>query len=140
MIKRKQTNRVIFHHSLSTRGDADTIRGWHLSRGFSDIGYHYVILKDGTIEDGRDYKLQGAHAYGKNRDSIGVCLIGDFRKEAPTRLQLEACARLYHSTSRLYGKNLKIGFHRTIEVWNPCPGKGLCRKCFINELNEVRPY
>ena len=55
---------------------AADIRRWHLERGFSDIGYHYVVDLDGTIEPGRDVEIAGAHTTGHNADSIGVCYIG----------------------------------------------------------------
>lgn len=54
----------------------DTLREWHLKRGWDDIGYHYVIYRDGTIEEGRPEEIQGAHTYGHNQNSLGICLIG----------------------------------------------------------------
>lgn len=54
----------------------DEIDRWHKANGWSGIGYHYVIRRDGTIEDGRDIEMIGAHALGHNANSIGVCLIG----------------------------------------------------------------
>ena len=59
------------------RGDtAETIHKWHKERGFDGIGYHYVILEDGTVQSGRPEYWSGAHAKGFN-NTIGVCLIGD---------------------------------------------------------------
>jgi N-acetylmuramoyl-L-alanine amidase len=55
---------------------AADIRRWHKARGFNDIGYHYVVDLDGTIEPGRDVTIAGAHTTGHNADSIGVCYIG----------------------------------------------------------------
>lgn len=56
---------------------ADVIRGWHVNeRGFQDIGYHYVIKRDGTLEPGRNIRIAGAHCRGHNFTSIGVCLVG----------------------------------------------------------------
>lgn len=55
---------------------ADNIREWHIERGWSDIGYHYVIRRNGKIERGRPLEVPGAHAKGFNKHSIGVCLIG----------------------------------------------------------------
>jgi len=58
------------------RGDtAETIHKWHLARGFDGCGYHYVILEDGTVENGRPEYWSGAHAKGYN-DALGICLIG----------------------------------------------------------------
>jgi len=54
----------------------DEIRGWHKAKGWSDVGYHYVIKRDGTIQFGRPQDLMGAHVQGYNVDSLGICLIG----------------------------------------------------------------
>ena len=62
---------------------ATEIREWHLARGWADIGYHFVITRDGTIENGRDvdgdgdiFEEVGAHTYGYNQNSIGICMVG----------------------------------------------------------------
>ena len=55
------------------------IRRWHKTERnprFIDIGYHYIIDRDGTIERGRDDRTVGAHCYGNNKCSLGVCLLG----------------------------------------------------------------
>jgi len=58
------------------RGDtAETIHQWHKERGFDGIGYHYVILEDGTVEVGRPEYWRGSHAKRYNR-ALGICLIG----------------------------------------------------------------
>ena len=59
-------------HSVTT----DSIRQWHLERGFYDIGYHFVITTDGVIHEGRPITKQGAHVYGHNKDNIGICVVG----------------------------------------------------------------
>lgn len=96
----KKWNRIVIHHSASGWGSALSINGWHKERGWTGIGYHYVILngyanaKDlkqenrnellaGMVETGRlldadqwvDWNEIGAHALGFNHDSIGICLI-----------------------------------------------------------------
>jgi N-acetylmuramoyl-L-alanine amidase len=61
---------------------ASEIRKWHVEeRRWSDIGYHYVIKRDGTLELGRPVERQGAHAAGHNEDSIGICLVGGMDKK-----------------------------------------------------------
>lgn len=55
----------------------DEIRQWHtVGNGWSDIGYHFVIRRDGTIELGRPIERAGAHAKGHNANSVGTCLVG----------------------------------------------------------------
>lgn len=79
MKKRSQTRKIIVHHA-ATHPDMDIglreIRTWHKARGFSDIGYHAVIRRDGRIEFGRHFDIQGAHAVGFNNESVGVCMVG----------------------------------------------------------------
>lgn len=55
----------------------EEIRKWHVEeRGWDDIGYHYVIRRDGRLETGRPLEQVGAHARGHNHNSVGICLIG----------------------------------------------------------------
>lgn len=60
----------------SLKYDVDTIRQWHLQRGWSDVGYHFVIKTDGTVQPGRPLSRNGAGVAGHNKDNIHVCLIG----------------------------------------------------------------
>ena len=52
------------------------IKRWHLQRGFFDVGYHYVIRRDGTVEKGRPDDQPGAHVSGFNSRSLGICMVG----------------------------------------------------------------
>lgn len=70
---------IIIHCSATTSAmclGAEEIRKWHLERGFSDIGYHYVIRRNGSVEPGRPLDQPGAHCKGYNARSIGICLVG----------------------------------------------------------------
>lgn len=93
-------NKIFIHHSASNWGNALVIDEWHKDRGWKGIGYHFVIQNGiptyddyknnrkfntlvGEIECGRHLDADpwleaneiGAHAYGYNRDSVGICLI-----------------------------------------------------------------
>lgn len=75
----RHVDEIIVHCSATTPDfdvSASHIRRWHLRRGFIDIGYHYVIKRDGTLESGRHDMLQGAHTRGHNDSSLGICLAG----------------------------------------------------------------
>lgn len=75
----RQINKIYVHCSATKPSqdiDAATIKKWHLARNFSDIGYHHVIKRDGTVEEGRPESRSGAHVKGHNADSIGICLVG----------------------------------------------------------------
>lgn len=79
LVNKRNIKELIVHCSATPEGkdySVGTIRQWHLQRGFSDIGYHYVIYRDGSIHIGRDESIIGAHCTGHNTNSIGVCYIG----------------------------------------------------------------
>lgn len=75
----RDINEIILHCSATREGrdfSGADIRRWHLQRGFNDIGYHFVVRLDGTVERGRDINLIGAHCLNHNRRSVGVCYVG----------------------------------------------------------------
>ena len=80
----RRIDRIIIHCSATSPSqdfDASDINRWHKARGWSGIGYHYVIKLDGTIEKGRPVEKVGAHAFGYNKRSIGLCYIGGVDEE-----------------------------------------------------------
>ena len=75
----RKIDKIILHCSATPEGRDFTIkdiRNWHLARGFSDIGYHFVIYRDGSVHRGRAIDFAGAHTTGQNKHSIGICYIG----------------------------------------------------------------
>lgn len=82
MTIRKQTDFIVIHCSATRESQMDSvkmadIRQWHLARGWSDIGYHFVIESDGNIAIGRQpINSVGAHVRGHNWHSLGICLVG----------------------------------------------------------------
>ena len=78
-VNKRNIKEIIVHCSATPEGKDFTvadIKRWYLARGFSDIGYHYVIYRDGSIHTGRNESIIGAHCTGHNTNSIGVCYIG----------------------------------------------------------------
>lgn len=97
----REIKQIIIHCADTPDGRNDTaadIRRWHKARGFNDIGYHYVIDLDGTIEPGRDVSVAGAHCTGQNATSIGICYIGgktaDMKTAKDTRTEEQKAALL----------------------------------------------
>ena len=83
----RRIDKIIIHCSATPEGKdftVDQIRQWHLDRGFSDVGYHYVIYRDGSIHKGRPIEKVGAHTTGQNAHSIGICLIGGCAADGKT--------------------------------------------------------
>ena len=75
----REIDKIIIHCSATPEGKdytAEDIGRWHRERGFNEIGYHYVIYRDGSIHKGRDVAKTGAHCKGQNARSIGVCYVG----------------------------------------------------------------
>ena len=81
----KDVKKIIVHCSATREGDdsinAEVIDRWHKKRGWKGIGYHFVVLIDGSIETGRMINKCGAHTKGMNCKSIGVCYIGGVESE-----------------------------------------------------------
>ena len=108
----RKIEKIIIHCSDSKFGTPKVINAWHVERGFSEIGYHYVIGNgymgnskkyyedyDGFIDDGRDVKKIGSHCKGQNSHSIGVCLIG---KESFTEQQFRSLETLIYALMEEY--------------------------------------
>ena len=78
----------IIIHCSATKADQDIglndIDRWHRAKGWLSCGYHYVIRRDGTVEEGRKEKEAGAHCAGKNAHSIGICLVGGLAEDNKT--------------------------------------------------------
>lgn len=117
---KRMINEIIIHCTATPEGrecSVDEIRRWHLQRGFSDIGYHYVIHLDGEIEPGRDVDISGAHCTSHNAHSIGVVYVGGVAKDGKTPKdtrtdeQKGALAALLMDLRKLY-PTAKIHGHR----------------------------
>ena len=83
----RRITEIIIHCSATPEGKdftVDDIRRWHLARKFADIGYHYVIYRDGSVHKGRAENIAGAHCLGHNANSIGICYIGGVAKDGKT--------------------------------------------------------
>lgn len=121
-------NEIIIHCTATPEGKdytVDTIRQWHRQRGFSDVGYHYIIHYNGQIDDGRDVNVAGAHCSGHNSHSIGIAYIGGMTadnksaKDTRTDEQRTAIKRLLRALRSIYPK-AKIHGHRDFAA-KACP-------------------
>ena len=75
----RRVNEIIIHCSATPENKSytvDDITKWHKQRGWSTIGYHYVVYLDGSVHNGRDVNISGAHCTNHNSKSIGICYIG----------------------------------------------------------------
>lgn len=123
----RKIDTVIVHCSATREGmdfTAADIRRWHRDRGFTDIGYHYVVRLDGTVERGRDERTAGAHAFGHNSNSIGICYVGGLDAagkphDTRTDRQKTALANLLRALRKRYPGARIIG-HRDVAA-KACP-------------------
>jgi N-acetylmuramoyl-L-alanine amidase len=137
MKKLSTIRRIIFHHSLSDFGNVKVVREWHLERGFSEIGYHFVITKSGKIQKGRSMIYRGAHAKGKNHDSIGICFIGDFYKYDVKPRQLASAIKLVYLLQSM-SSSIYIDYHVN-SLKKICPGPIFNRTNFKNRILKICP-
>ena len=116
----RKINKIIIHCAATPEGrdvKTETIKSWHVKgRGWSDIGYHYVIELDGSVKPGRPLHRSGAHTKGHNAGSIGICYVGgtskdkkpkDTRTEAQRKAmdQLVDDLKMEHPTASVHGHN-----------------------------------
>lgn len=74
---------IVIHHAAAV-ATLEEIDGWHLARGWRGVGYHYVVEANGRLRLGRREDEVGAHARGRNTDTIGVCVAVDARDGIPS--------------------------------------------------------
>lgn len=119
---------IIIHCSATVENakfDWEDIDRWHKAKGWSGIGYHYVITLDGKIQSGRDLEKIGAHAKGRNRHSVGVCYIGGLSgqrvaKDTRTDAQKQALIDLLSWLKIEYPEANILG-HRDTGAKKACP-------------------
>ena len=130
----RKIEKIIVHCSATPEGkhySVDTIRKWHLKRGWRDIGYHFVIDLEGNVEEGRPIEMTGAHTKGENFDSIGICYIGGVEKDRDengewvakdtrTPEQKEALEDLLCRLKGLYSKAVVYGHNDFSSKACPC--------------------
>lgn len=154
-------NKIIVHHTGGTdaqpladssNATAQDIDAWHKLRwpGFTSrvyknkkgefyhTGYHFVIEKNGTIVQCRDIKEEGAHCFGQNKSSIGICLTGNFDLTRPTQQQLDSFTSLFFQITKEYPeiKSSAVFPHRMYAT-KTCYGK-ILNNNFFNELLDAQ--
>ena len=152
----REITEIIIHHSASDFGNAKLIDKWHKEFGWDGIGYHFVVLNGfqtnqdfvdrrlehtalGKIEKGRDIEKVGSHAKGRNKKSIGVCLIHN--KLAYNQAQLSKYRNLVATLAVMY----KIPVTNIIGHYEIDKGKPLCpslnmeveRELIKNEMKYI---
>jgi len=113
---------------------------WHRQRGFKlGIGYHYVVRRNGQIEQGRPEWMVGAHCKNHNKYSIGVCYEGglnclDLPADTRTPEQKAALRTLLEDLHRRYPRAVIVG-HHDLNPMKDCP----CIENVTKEYADLQP-
>lgn len=119
---------IIFHCSDTPKEmdiGAEEIRRWHTDpkpkgNGWLDIGYHFVIRRNGLIEVGRPVGIDGAHVKGHNIDTIGICMVGGKGGVNFTKEQWSAAEELTKKLKDRYPE-AEVKGHRDYDDGKDCP-------------------
>ena len=123
----RELKEIILHCTATREGQdysVEQVRRWHLDRGFNDIGYHFLIRMDGTVEAGRPLETVGAHCKGHNANSIGIAYVGGVGKngspkDTRTLPQKEAMRRLVYDLKQHFPR-LEVHCHNEYST-KSCP-------------------
>lgn len=123
LVPRKATSLIVIHHTKIPGMTVASIHDLHLKNGWAGIGYHKVILPDGSLAEGRTEPMIGAHALGANRESLGIVLVGDFDNDQPSPAQMATLVSLTASLMKKYGlAAAAVVPHRAVTDGTTCPG------------------
>lgn len=127
-------NRMTFHHTAGSNSDADpharmrSTQSYHINdRGWCDIGYHFIVARNGEILQGRSRANRpGAHVEGQNDGNLGVGIFGNYVSVEPPEQVLDSVARIYHWVHETYGVPLSREVIKGHREWpgtaTECPG------------------
>lgn len=118
--KRTKTDMIILHHRAGN-GDVEGIDKIHKNQGWTCIGYHFYVRKDGSIYRGRKEDTVGAHAYGSNYTSIGICAEGNFETDIMSEAQKNSIKELVAYLKNKYNIST-VKRHKDVNA-TACPGK-----------------
>lgn len=146
----KSVDYLVVHCAATKAGmdiGVEEIRRWHRQRGWLDVGYHKIIRRDGTIEDGRPMTAPGAHARGFNHISLGICLVGGLAADGKspennfTDVQMDVLRELLSDLLKIYPEARIVGHRDLPKVNKACPSFDVrewygCGPAIVNEENE----
>ena len=132
MLKPENIKYLIIHCSDTGNNnniDASIIHKMHINFGWEGIGYHKVILRSGIIENGRPEFWTGAHVKGKNKNSLGVCLIGT---DKFTNKQFLSLKKVLFKWKKKYPNAQIIGHRDAVKTNKTCPNFNVRKWCNEN--------
>ncbi len=122
-----QYTHIVVHHTGAEEKDAEQVKQYHLSLGWRDIGYNYIIERSGSIVDGRPPGIPGAHcrAQGMNRCALGVAVLGNMENHPMLPAQHQALLKLLQKLARRHdipAENI-LGHREVPGTATACPGR-----------------
>ena len=150
LVRQRNTEIIdtIVVHCSATPPDAyigaEEIRRWHVQeRGWDDIGYHYVIRRNGDVEKGRPLNIVGAHVLNYNNTTIGICLIGGLKDSSSKTPEANFTYSQYTSLVSLLTilqdtvlkKSMRVVGHRDLDKGKDCPCFNV--KELLGELKQM---
>jgi hypothetical protein len=126
---RSVLNTIVVHHSATAYSTPNEVQDLHMDgRGFADVAYHYLIDAEGSIYEGRELNIRGAHVQGFNTGSVGIVLLGNFNDDLPEKSQLSSLQELIDYLRFTYEIRYLAG-HKDYPHQSPdgteCPGNNL---------------
>lgn len=120
-----QIVRYVIHHSATSGGDPWSFARYHVeNNGWPGIGYHFVIMPDGTIYQTNALETISYGVENMNTGSVNTCLVGNFEVTKPTAPQLTAVVELHKRLAAQLGQKPIVG-HNDLKQTTKCPGKNL---------------
>ncbi len=111
--------------AAATYKSLESIRSGHRSQGWADIGYHFIVDRDGRVLEGRSLRYQGAHVSDNNEQNIGVMALGNFEQQSPSPRQLQALNATLNALCAAYHLPVhRVYTHRELGK-TACPGRNL---------------
>lgn len=135
-VRRGNTDEIILHHAEAKSASVEEVNRWHLERGWTGIGYHFYIRKDGRIYRGRPECAVGAHAQGHNSRSVGICCEGSYMSETMPKAQFDALVWLVREEMTKY-PGAKVLRHKDVNSTD-CPGVNYPWKALLAALSPEK--
>lgn len=129
---------VAIHHSaipLDTNETMRSVQDLHMDTNhWADVGYHYVIDKNGVLYEGRDIHVRGASVAGYNTGTIGVCIMGNFEQDFPLEIQLMVLQQVVNWLATTHTLT-HLAAHHEFNPESLCPGKNMMP--YLDTLAQV---
>lgn len=134
--KRKTTDAIVLHHAAVATATVEQIDAMHKANGWSGIGYHFYVRKNGEVHRGRPESTVGAHVTGHNSHTIGVCAEGNYETETAMPAAQQAALRVLVAELRARYPGAAVKRHSDYMA-TACPGRHYPFKEILEEVSDM---